>query len=196
MPGERTGFYEPRTVNQMTLRRQFSTVIALFCFVTLASVVAPAQTTGGQTKASSSDHDFVMKAAHGGMMEVEMARVALEKASSADVKQYAQRMIDDHTKANDELMRLASSKGITMPSDADHMKMMDKSKSDMSNMSGADFDKKYMAMQEKEHMKMLKLLEDEASKGGDADLKTFASNTIPTVREHLKMAQDWNKTKM
>jgi len=170
--------------------------MALFCLCALASITPAAQTTSDMKAVSASDKEFVVKAAHGGMMEVEMARVALEKASSADVKQYAQRMIDDHTKANGELTQLASNKGIAIPSDADHMKMVEKDKADMSKWSGADFDKKYMAMQEREHTKMLRLLEDQANGKGDSDLKAFASNTIPTVREHLKMAQDWNKMKM
>ena len=90
----------------------------------------------------SPDMKFMTTAAQGGMAEVAMARTALERASSDSVKQYAQRMIDDHTAANGELMGIASAKGITLPAtpDAKHQMMMDK----MSKLSGMEFDMEYV----------------------------------------------------
>jgi putative membrane protein len=162
----------------------------------------------------SSDKKFIMEAAHGGMMEVELGKLAVDKASSPDVKQFAQRMVDDHSKANDELMQLASQKGITL-SNADHQAMMsnadsgtnstnssDKAhqammkgqamKDKLSNLSGADFDREYMSMMVKDHTKDVKEFEDASTKAKDADLKSWAAKTLPTLREHLQMARDVN----
>lgn len=68
---------------------------------------------------SSDDRKFIMDAAHGGMLEVQLGRTAVDKATNPDVKQFAQRMVDDHSKANAELAQLASQKGITLPATAD-----------------------------------------------------------------------------
>ncbi|HEV2880367.1 MAG TPA: DUF4142 domain-containing protein [Pyrinomonadaceae bacterium] len=138
---------------------------------------------------SSSDRKFAMTAAMGGMAEVEMSRLALTKASSDAVKQYAQKMIDDHTAANAELMQIASAKGITLPAapDAKMRAMMAK----MERLSGAEFDHHYIMMAgSKDHQKMEKLFRDESMRGRDADLKAFAAKTLPVVQQHLQMARD------
>ena len=138
---------------------------------------------------SSSDKKFAMTAAAGGMAEVEMARLALTKASSDAVKQYAQKMIDDHTAANAELMQIASAKGINLPTapDAKMRAMMAK----MERLSGAAFDREYVMMAgSKDHQKMEKLFRDESMRGRDADLKAFAAKTLPVVQQHLQMARD------
>jgi putative membrane protein len=147
---------------------------------------------GASKSVASSDRDFVMTAAHDGMMEVEMGRMAVERASSDDVKQFGQRMIDDHSKANEELMRIATSKGLTVPAqmDAKHQADMDKTKADMGKMTGADFDRHYISMMVKDHEKAVRLFEEQANNGKDADLKSFASTTLPTLQTHLQMARD------
>ncbi|HEY9402357.1 MAG TPA: DUF4142 domain-containing protein [Pyrinomonadaceae bacterium] len=144
---------------------------------------------GNMATVNSSDRKFAMTAAMGGMAEVEMARLALTKASSDAVKQYAQKMIDDHTTANAELMQIASAKGITLPTapDAKHRAMMMK----MEKLSGAEFDRQYIMMAgHKDHQKMEKLFRDESMRGRDADLKAFAARTLPVVQQHLQMARD------
>jgi Predicted outer membrane protein len=143
-------------------------------------------TTGMQL--SSDDRKFMMTAAMGGMAEVEMARLALERASSDTVKQYAQRMLDDHSRANEELMQIATSKGVTLPTtlDAKHTALMTR----LRGMSGAEFDRMYMKEAGvKAHTEMEKLFQREASRGMDADAKAFAAKTLPVVREHLQMAR-------
>jgi putative membrane protein len=169
------------------------------CFA-LAATTATAQNTNSSTSMmkkddnmammmNSMDKKFAMMAAMGGMAEVEMARLALSKASSDSVKQFAQKMIDDHTKANEELMGIATSKGITLPTapDAKMQAMMMK----MEKLSGAEFDRQYIMMAgNKDHMKMEKLFKDENLKGKDADLKAFAAKTLPVVQMHLQMARD------
>jgi putative membrane protein len=182
---------------------------ALMCVAMLASTAAAQNTNsstttqtgngnngGGSTaRLSSSDRKFAMTAAAGGMAEVEMARLALTKASSDAVKQYAQKMIDDHTAANAELMQIASAKNLTLPTapDAKHRAMMAK----LEKLSGAAFDREYvMNAGHKDHQKMEKLFRDESTRGRDADLKAFATKTLPVVQEHLRLARDLHNQMM
>ena len=145
--------------------------------------------------ANSSDAKFMMTAGEGGMAEVALARLALERASSDAVKQYAQRMVDDHTKAGEELMQLASTKGITLPSgpDAKHMALIEK----LRQKSGAEFDRMYVKEAGvKAHESMEKLFQKESTAGKDADARAFAAKTLPTVQEHLRMARDMSASMM
>ena len=139
-------------------------------------------------KGSHADSHFVMEAAKGGLAEVEKGRLAADKASSADVKQFGQRMVDDHSKANDELKSVASQKGITLPTelDAKDKAMVDK----LSKLSGDAFDKAYMTDMVKDHKTDVADFKKEANHGKDADVKSFASKTLPTLEEHLRMAED------
>ena len=143
----------------------------------------------GMAKMSSADQKFMMMAAKGGMAEVEMARLALQKSSNDTVKQYAQKMIDDHTMAGDELKQLASTKGVMLPMqpDAKQMAMMAK----MQRLSGAEFDMMYVKeMGVKAHQDMEKLFMKESMSGRDMDAKAWATKILPTVRMHLQMARD------
>ena len=145
--------------------------------------------TGEQTgmgNMSSADRDFIMEAAMGGMMEVELGRVASQQGSSDAVKQFGQRMVDDHSKANEELMSLASSKGITLPTTMDEKHHKDMMK--LQAMTGADFDRAYSKMMLSDHKKDVSAFEKQSTKGADPDLKAFASKTLPTLQEHLQMA--------
>ena len=146
----------------------------------------------GMANMSSQDHEFIMDAAMGGMMEVELGRVAAQKGTSDAVKQFGQRMVDDHSKANSELMSLASGKGITLPTELDQKHRNEVTK--MSNMSGAEFDRSYSKMMLSDHTKDVAAFEKESTKGGDADLKAFASKTLPTLQEHLQLAKALNST--
>ncbi len=144
---------------------------------------------------NSTDKKFMMMAAQGGMAEVKMAEAALQHSSSDSVKTYAQKMIDDHTAANTELMQIASSKGVTLPTapDAKMQAMMTK----MMTLNGADFDREYIKNAGvKDHEKMEKLFMEEGSKGGDADTKAFATKTLPTVQMHLSMAREMMSSMM
>lgn len=184
--------------------KQLSFILSAMLMCALLAATATAQNTNSSTtmrkdnnmaSVSSSDKKFAMTAAAGGMAEVEMARLALTKASSDSVKQYAQKMIDDHTAANAELMQIASTKGITLPTapDAKMQAMMAK----MEKLSGMQFDHEYIMMAgSKDHMKMEKLFRDESMRGRDADLKAFAAKTLPVVQMHLQMARDMNKQMM
>jgi putative membrane protein len=149
--------------------------------------------TNQNAMARSADAKFMMTAAAGGMAEVELGRLALERASSDSVKQYAQRMIDDHTKANQDLMQVASTKGVTLPTgpDAKHMALMER----LRRQSGAGFDRMYIKEAGiKDHQNMEKLFRNETIKGKDADVMAFASRTLPAVQEHLRMAREMSGT--
>lgn len=129
---------------------------------------------------SDKDKDFIQTAAKGGMMEVEMGKMGQKQAKSADVKKFATKMVTDHSKANDQLKALAKKKGVTLEADAPKMDKMD----------DATFDKDYMAQMVKDHEKTVSDFEAEAKDGSDADVKAWASKTLPTLKKHLEMAKE------
>ncbi|MGN7989327.1 DUF4142 domain-containing protein [Pedobacter sp. 22226] len=145
--------------------------------------------TGG-IAVDDADAKFTTQAAVGGMAEVELGKLALEKSSNAQVKEFATMMVKDHGMANAELMAIAKQKNITLPStvDDEHKKKMD----DLSKKTGADFDKAYVSAMVDGHKSTLKLMEDESKDGKDADLKAFATKTAPTVQSHLVMINKIN----
>jgi putative membrane protein len=143
------------------------------------------QNKGGMAAA---DRKFVTEAAKGSMAEVELGRLASEKGSSDAVKQFGKRMVDDHGKASDELKQLAQQKGLTLPADLDpkHRQLRDR----LAKLNGADFDKAYANEMVKDHKKDVADFKREASGAKDPDLKAWAGKTLPTLEDHLKMAQD------
>jgi len=146
--------------------------------------------TGEQTgmgNMTADDRKFVMEAAMGGMMEVELGRLAAQQGASDAVKQFGQRMVDDHSKANQELMALAQGKGITLPTEMDEKHHKDMTK--LSGLSGAEFDREYGKMMASDHRKDVSEFEKESSRAADADLREFATRTLPTLQEHLRMAE-------
>jgi putative membrane protein len=142
--------------------------------------------------AANADHQFVMEAAQGGMAEVELGQLASDKAQSSDVKQFAQRMVTDHGKANDELKTLAQSKNITLPTDAGakHKATRDR----LSKLSGAAFDRAYMQEMVADHRKDVNEFEKESKSGKDPDVKSWAAKTLPTLHEHMQMAQSASRS--
>jgi len=139
----------------------------------------------GMANMNSHDRDFIMDAAMGGMMEVELGRWAAQKGTSDAVKQFGQRMVDDHSKANTALATLATSKGITLPTTLDEKHQREVAK--ISRLSGAQFDRAYVKMMLSDHKKDVSEFEKQSTKGADADLKAFATQTLPTLQEHLQM---------
>lgn len=133
------------------------------------------------------DQTFVTMAAQGGMAEVQLATLAQSNARSPRVKTFASEMIKDHSAANDQLMKLASAKGVTPPTDLNDMQAQQKQM--LTSEHGAKFDRDYMRGQVSDHQAMLQAFQDEAQNGQDADIKTFAQNTIPTIQQHLAQAQ-------
>jgi putative membrane protein len=148
---------------------------------------AKSSSTSASGQLGAADKKFVMNAAKGGMMEVELGKVAAEKASSPDVKQFGQRMVDDHSKANDQLKTLAEQKGVTLPTDLDAKDKAMKDK--MSGLSGEQFDKMYMQHMVMDHKKDVAEFKKESTSAKDSDLKNWAAQTLPTLEDHLKNAQ-------
>jgi putative membrane protein len=128
-----------------------------------------------------------MELATGGMNEIGLSQTALSKSSNEEVKQFAQKMIDDHTAAGEELKSLAASKNVMLPAtmDSKHMSLNNK----LSGMTGMDFDKEYMKAMVKDHQDTVSLLAKEANSGKDADAKALASKLLPIVQGHLQMAR-------
>jgi putative membrane protein len=133
------------------------------------------------------DREFVYKASEGGLAEVNLGNLAAQRASSAEVKKFGKQMVEDHSKANKELLSIADKKKIPVAPrmDQKHQETADK----LSKLSGAEFDRTYMTGQVKDHEETVELFEAQAKNGQDADLKGFAERTLPTIREHLKMAR-------
>jgi putative membrane protein len=142
----------------------------------------------GKSDLSAADKRFIEDAAKGGMAEVQAGQLAAQKAQSPQVRSFAQMMVDDHTKANAELMQLASARNMTPPAELDrsHRSAMEK----LQKQSGAEFDREYMKQQVADHKKTVALFEKQAKSGQDPQLKAWAEKTLPTLREHLKMAQN------
>jgi putative membrane protein len=146
--------------------------------------------TGGlenRVSAAPADDDFVMKAAKGGKMEVELGRLAAKKGRNAAVKNFGRRMVTDHTRAGNKLKMLAAKKHITLPADMDTegQKAMQR----LSALSGSEFDRAYMEMMVNDHEKDIAEFEMESAGGTDADIKGFATKTLPTLKTHLQLAR-------
>jgi putative membrane protein len=137
---------------------------------------------------AATDRAFVMEAARGGMAEVEMGRVAVTKASNADVKQFGQRMVDDHGKANDELKSWASGKNVTLPTEISAKQKADLAR--LSKLSGAAFDRANMTDMVADHNKDVAAFQHASTTAKDPDLKSWAEKTLPTLQEHQKMAKE------
>ena len=140
--------------------------------------------TGSSAPAKMDDKKFAKNAAMGGMVEVELGKLATQKASSDAVKQFGQKMVDDHTKANDELKQIASQDNLTLPTalDKKHQMMVDK----MGSLSGAAFDKAYVKDMVKDHEKDVKEFQVESDSGTDPNVKQFATKTLPVLQGHLE----------
>jgi Predicted outer membrane protein len=133
------------------------------------------------------DSEFAVKAADAGLAEIELGKLALEKATDGRVKNFAERMVADHQKANDELMTIATKHNITLPPavSEDHVDNQRK----LRERSGRDFDREYMDLMVSDHNKAVSMFEDAASDAANADLKAFATKTLPILREHHEHAK-------
>lgn len=135
----------------------------------------------------AADQGFIMYAASGGLMEVELGKTTSANAASAKVKQFGQMMVTDHTKANTELKAVAAKKNVTVPpapaqEQQDHI-------NDLKTKKGAEFDKAYVDMMVDDHKEDISKFEDEAKNGKDADVKAFAAKTLPVLRKHMAAIQ-------
>jgi putative membrane protein len=138
------------------------------------------------------DKKFLNDAAVGGMTEVELGKLAVQKASNDAVKQFGQKMVDDHTAANNNLKDVAGKESVNVPDslDSKHQARIDK----LSKLSGEQFDKAYVKDQLKDHETDVRDFQTEAQNGTDPGIKTFAAKTLPTLQQHLAMVKDLNKS--
>ena len=147
---------------------------------------APGKPAPNQT--NYQDRLFAKLTAAGGMAEVEFGNLAAEKAGNSGVKDFAQRMVEDHGKANDTLKGLADASKIPLPDelDPDHQRQ----RAELEKLEDAEFDLAYMRGQIVDHQKTVQLLIWEIGSGQDAEIQRFAAATLPTVLRHLEMARD------
>lgn len=166
---------------------------ALGALMVFAPGVLPAQASGAHMDEGtnrmmkSGDATFAIEAAQGGTAEVKLGQLAVKKASDPNVKSFGQRMVDDHSKANDELKSVAAKDSMTLPNTlgAKDQELYDK----LSALSGAAFDREYMKAMVKDHEEDIKEFQKEASKGTNPGIRNFASSTLPTLQKHLQMAK-------
>ena len=138
-------------------------------------------------KVSDMDQQFLQQAARAGTAEVKLGAMAEERAASPEVPHFGQRMVTDHTKANQELMALAQAKELPVSAemDAQHQETAET----LSQNQGSDFDSEFMRHMVKDHEKAVQLFSTASQESKDADIKAFAAKTLPTLQEHLQMAR-------
>jgi putative membrane protein len=164
--------------------------------------------TGHSSQFSNADEKWVRESAQSGQMEVHMGKIGLQKSQNSQVKQFSQRLIDDHSKANAELKQIASSKGLMLPEapdqisrtteDTDRTRVREKEDAlgehrahlkKLQSYSATEFDREFAKMAVKHHEKDVKEFEKASEKADDPALRAFAAKTLPTLREHLQHAK-------
>ena len=139
---------------------------------------------------SANDRDFAMKAASDGLAEVQASQLAQQRATSPQVKQFAQRMVADHSQANDKLMQIAQQQNLdlpTQPASKDTTKLQK-----LRGLNGSAFDQAYAQEQVPDHQSDIALFRKEAQSGQDPALKSFAQQTLPILQQHLQLAEGLN----
>ena len=142
-------------------------------------------------RAATGDNTFVTKAAAGGMAEVQMGQLAQTKGHSQAVKDLGARLVADHSKANDMLKPIIMKDNMTMPTAMDGKAQAEYNR--LQNLSGADFDREFVNHTIKDHKEDITMFQHEANNGTNSDVKNWASQQLPTLKEHLRMAQDAQK---
>ena len=178
-----------RNLNSLLLKAAYVAGVTTFCtFLGCWALLAHQENTSQPSPTALSDTQFAKKAAQGGMAEVKLGQLAQEKGASDSVRKFGQRMVEDHTRAGDELKRAAAQDNITLP---DAVSAKDKATYDsLSKLSGAAFDRAYARNMVKDHEEDIADFNKEADGGQKAATKDFASQTIPTLQDHLKQAKE------
>ncbi|WP_382311129.1 DUF4142 domain-containing protein [Hymenobacter bucti] len=150
------------------------------------TVVTTAKGVSGEQRPAF-DSQFMTKAASGGLLEVQLGQQVAQKATTPDAKQFAQQMVTDHTKANNELKALAAQKNITLPTTLgeDQQKVYDEVLAE----KGADLDKKYVSAMLTDHQEDIKEFQGAVTQSSDTDIRAFAQKTLPVLQMHLGMLQ-------
>jgi putative membrane protein len=176
------------------MKRTFMMIALAGALAAPAAAQTPAKTTKTKSSAASStavaaaDRAFAREAAIGGMAEVDLGNLAKEKASSQDVKTFADRMVTDHSKANDELKQWAGQNNVTLPTELDARHKATHAR--LEKLSGEAFDKAYMRDMLTDHRGDVAKFKTESKSAKNTDLKDWAGKTLPTLEDHLKQAQE------
>lgn len=155
---------------------------------TRPNMTTPDSATPANTQTTEfSDSAFLMKAAQGGMAEVQLGQLAQQKAANRQVKQFGQQMIRDHSKSNPQVMALLRQKGVTPPNDLDspYKELRDR----LSTLSGNDFDREYMSQMVIDHTDNVKDFQQAAKNAQDPQIRAFAQQQLPTLQAHLQEAR-------
>jgi putative membrane protein len=171
------------------MRRFASYVFCALVSTCFAAAVQAQDATGASVP--TADKAFVTKAAQGGMAEVNLGKLAAEKASRPDVKEFGNMMVEDHTKANEQLKSVADQKSLPIPPDVGpkNQALYDR----LSKLSGPAFDKAYVKAMVKDHREDVGEFKKEANSGKDPDIKNFASQTLPVLEKHLSAIEKIQK---
>ncbi len=147
------------------------------------TVLAHAAVAGAAMDSSK----FLSQTARDGRAEVDLSQIAAEKAASPEVKQFAQRMIQDHAKMNQDVQDLAARKNIQLPTDLTAQQQAEHQK--LETLSGKKFDQEFMRYNVQDHRKDVADFKRQAQQGSDPDIKQLASQSLPALESHLRMAQ-------
>ena len=165
----------------------YYTTIPFILALTLAWAPALAADMKSSTHVASSDRNFAMEAATGGIAEVQLGKLAQKNGESEAVKKFGQTMVSDHSKANTELEAIAKKLGIDLPKEPG--KKHEGALKKLEGLKGTQFDRAYAEQMVSDHETTISLFEQQAKTGESAELKAFATKTLPKLQEHLKMAR-------
>jgi putative membrane protein len=139
---------------------------------------------------SGREEDFIKDVAQATQIEIESSKLAATKASNPEVKAFAEKLVKEHTEASAELMALVHSKNAMWSADDPGMKAKKQKHESLQKLTGAEFDKEYLEDMINDHEAAMVLFGKQSQSGKDAAIKAFADKTLPTLRDHLKMARD------
>lgn len=152
------------------------------------TVDTPADMTIDPESTNILDNDLIIKAAQDNLFELQASQLAIQKATNPEVKQFAQKMVQDHTKATGLLQQLAAERNITLPTEMGQQNQAVFAR--LPDLSGAEFDRAYMTEMVNSHQKEVALARNQSQNGKDQELKALAAEKLPALEGHLKMAQD------
>lgn len=185
---ERINMQIPMKMKMFRLRSVSHTLIATLAALASLTLLADDKEKLGKDKETS----FLKQAGQGNLLEVKLGQLASQKSQNSSVKEFADRLVKDHGKANEHLKDVAEKHQITVPTslDAKHQKKIE----DLETKSGSEFDKEFARMMIKSHKKGVSKYQAAAEECEDADLKSYAQRTLPTLKEHFRMAQDLGRS--
>jgi len=178
-----------------TFRRYLSWMLAAVSLALPAAALAQNDTSvqlGTGSQLSAADRKFLQDAAAGAMLEVELGRMAAQKGSTEQVRQFGQRMVDDHSQASEQLKSIAQSKGVPLPDslDANRRKAVER----LQRLPAAQFDQAYIKLMLEDHQQDIREFRKAAQQGSDSNVKSFASATLPRLHDHLAMVREASRS--